>query len=96
MVISCGENVSFEGDDHISVYNSSGWGERGFCKNCGSHLFFRLKENQHYMIPVGLLEDQKSFVLNKQVFIDKKPSFYSFANETTKMTEAEFYQMYSS
>ena len=29
-------------------------------------------------------------------FIDRKPSFYSFANKTTNMTEAEFYEMYSS
>ena len=25
---------------------SSAWAERGFCKNCGSHLFYRLKENK--------------------------------------------------
>ena len=96
MIIHCGNDVSFEGEDNISVYDSSDWGERGFCKKCGSHLFFRLKENQHYVIPVGLFEDQEFFVFDNQVFIDRKPSFYSFANKTTNMTEAEFYEMYSS
>lgn len=96
MTTFCGEDVSFEGEDHISVYDSSDWGERGFCQKCGSHLFFRLKENQHYIMPVGLFEDQEVFVFDSQVFIDKKPSFYSFANQTTMMTEAEFYEVYSS
>lgn len=96
MAIHCGSDVSFEGEDNISVYDSSDWGERDFCKKCGSHLFFRLKENQHYVIPAGLFEDQEFFVFDNQVFIDRKPSFYSFANKTTNMTEAEFYEMYSS
>ncbi|GEM_PF-4418387 len=42
MAVNCGTNVSFEGEDNISVFNSSDWAERGFCKKCGSHLFYRL------------------------------------------------------
>ena len=94
MAIQCGKDVSFEGEDNISVYESSDWGERGFCKKCGSHLFFRLKENQNYIIPAGLFEDQELFALEHQVFIDRKPSFYSFANKTTNMTKAEFFEKY--
>ena len=47
------------------------------------------------MVPVGLLDDQASFVFDSQVFIDKKPAFYSFANETSDMTEAEIFEMYA-
>ena len=89
--VDCGSDVSFEGEDNLSVYNSSDWAERGFCKKCGSHVFYRLKANQHYMLSAGLFEDQKEFVLDHQIFIDKKPSFYSFANETVTMTEAEVF-----
>ena len=96
LAVDCGQNVSFEGEENISVYNSSDWGERGFCKKCGSHLFYRLKENKQYIIPAGLFEDQEFFVFDHQVFIDHKPAFYSFANKTTNMTEAEIYEMYSS
>lgn len=96
LAVDCGNDVSFEGKEHISVYDSSDWGERGFCKICGTHIFYRLKENQQYTISTGLFEDQEFFVLDNQVFIDRKPSFYNFANETTNMTEAEVYEMYSS
>ena len=96
MEIDCGTDVSFEGEDDIAVYNSSRWAERGFCKKCGSHLFYRLKENRQHMIPVGLFDDQEHLKFENQVFIDRKPSFYSFSNKTSDMTEAEIFEMYGS
>jgi len=96
MEIDCGTDITFEGEDNITVYNSSSWAERGFCKKCGSHLFYRLKESRQHMVPVGLFGDQSSFVFDHQVFIDKKPSFYSFSNKTKNMTEAEIFEKYAS
>jgi len=94
MEIDCGTEVSFEGEENISVYNSSSWAERGFCKKCGSHLFYRLKETEQHMVPVGLFDDQENFIFETQVFIDRKPSFYSFSNKTNDMTEKEIFEMY--
>ena len=95
MVIGCGSDVEYEGEENITVYDSSEWAERGFCKKCGSHLFYRLKEVKDHQIPAGLFEDQESFNFNLQVFIDRKPSFYSFANKTIEMTEAEVIEKYA-
>ena len=96
MEIDCGTEVSFAGEENITVYDSSKWAERGFCNQCGSHLFYRLKENKQHMVPVGLFDNQEHFVFENQVFIDKKPSFYSFSNKTNDMTEAEIFEMYGS
>jgi hypothetical protein len=96
MEINCGSDVSFEGKDHITVHDSSSWADRGFCNKCGSHLFYRLKESKEHMIPVGLFDEQENFVFESQVFIDHKPSFYSFSNKTKDMTEAEIFAMYGS
>ena len=30
-------SVEFTGTEHIGVYGSSPWAERGFCKSCGTH-----------------------------------------------------------
>jgi hypothetical protein len=95
MAVDCGTEVSFEGEENISVYNSSEWAERGFCQQCGSHLFYRLKGSQQHMMPAGLFDDKENFIFKAQVFIDKKPSFYSFANETAEMTEAEIFAKYA-
>lgn len=96
MEVDCGTEVSFRGEENITVYDSSDWADRGFCNRCGSHLFYRLKESRQYMIPAGLFDEQDSFVFENQVFIDKKPAFYSFANKTNNMTEAEIFDMYGS
>ena len=89
MVVNCGGDVEFEGGENITVYNSSEWAERGFCRNCGSHLFYRLKGQAEYQIPVGIFEDQASYRFVLQVFVDNKPEFYTFANETKEMTGQE-------
>ena len=96
MSVRCGSDVVFEGEDNISVYDSSDWAERGFCKTCGSHLFYRLKDGNRHEIPAGLFNNQNDFSLDLQVFIDHKPFFYSFANKTREMTQAEVIEMFAS
>ena len=53
--IDCGRKVTFEGSEHLRTYDSSEWADRGFCAQCGTHLFYRLKHDQRYIMPVGLL-----------------------------------------
>ncbi len=96
MEIDCGANVDIAGDDNVSVFDSSDWAERGFCRNCGTHLFYRLKKSGQHMIPVGLFEDTEDLVFKSQVFIDEKPGYYEFANETKDLTGAEIFAMFGS
>ena len=93
--VDCGSDVSFEGKENISVFNSSDWAERAFCKKCGTHLFYRLKENNQYFMPIGLFDDRKDVVFDHQIFIEEKPSFYSFANETKNMTGEEVFAQFA-
>lgn len=98
LAIDCGTNVSFEGEDHIKVYNSSEWAERGFCNQCGTHLFYRLKEANQYIMPAGLfdsLDHLDSAEFTTQIFIDEKPAYYDFANQTKMMTGEEVFAAYS-
>ena len=95
MAVDCGTEVNFEGKEYISLYDSSEWAERAFCNKCGSHLYYRLKENEQFIMPVGLFNNEETFTFDHQIFIDKKPSFYRFANVTKNMTEAEVFAKYS-
>jgi len=96
LAVDCGTDVAFEGEENITTFDSSEWAERGFCKKCGSHVFYRLKESNQYIMPAGLFDDDKVFVLDHQIFIEEKPSYYSFANETTNMTGEEVFAQFSS
>jgi hypothetical protein len=93
--VECNEGVSFEGEENIGVYQSSEWAERGFCNKCGSHLFYKLKENNHYYIPVGIFDDDEDLIFDLQVFIEEKPEYYSFANKTKNMTGEELFAMFA-
>ncbi len=94
IAVDCGTDITWRGEEHISVYDSSDWADRGFCKQCGSHLFYRLKANGQYIIPQGLLDGGEGFVFDHQVFIEEKPSLYAFANETKNMTGAELFAQF--
>ncbi len=95
MAVDCGTDVSFEGESNITEFDSSAWARRGFCNKCGSHLFYKIKANNQYMMPAGLFGDDETFVFDHQVFIDEKPAFYRFANETENMTAAEVFANYA-
>lgn len=87
--------VTFEGAGCIGLYKSSDWAERGFCKVCGSSLFYHLLGTDHYSFSAGALDDQSGLALTAQIFIDEKPAYYDFANDTPKLTGAEVFAAFS-
>ncbi|MDY0009506.1 MAG: GFA family protein [Bdellovibrionales bacterium] len=89
------DTLRITGEDNVTVYSSSDWAERGFCKTCGTHLFYRLKENGHCYPPLGLFNGTHGMTLHAQSFIDKKHPGYSFAEQTENLTAAEFYAQFA-
>jgi hypothetical protein len=93
--VDCGSKVEFEGEENIKIFNSSDWAERGFCKECGSNLFYKLKQPLQYMILPGILDGIDDYSFDHQVFIEEKPSWYEFSNKTHNMTGKELFDKYS-
>ncbi len=88
-------NIDISGEEHINRFNSSEWAERGFCNQCGTHLFYRLIANNQYMMPAGLFDTEINLNFNHQIFIEEKPEYYAFSNETKNMTGAEVFAQFS-
>lgn len=84
------QGVSFGGAEHIVRYDSSDWGERGFCGRCGANLFYRLKEPDQYMLCMGAFDDQSAFHLAGEIYVDQKPPGYDFAGDHPRQTAAQF------
>jgi len=95
MSIDGGAEPQITGEAFITRYDSSDWAERGFCSKCGTHLFYFLKPKQQYFLTAGFFDDLTDLDFNKQIFIDQKPSFYEFANNTENFTEQEFIELIS-
>ena len=94
--MQCGADVDIEGEEKISVYQSSPWASRGFCSDCGTHLFYRLNKTGEYNMPVGLFPTLKGLEMNMQYFSDKRPDYYCFSNTTKEMTEADIQAYFAS
>lgn len=95
LAVDCGSGVTFEGEQNVAVYDSSLWAERGFCSQCGTHLFYRLKQKNQYIMPAGLFDNAPELTMDHQIFIDEKPDYYCFANETQNMTGAEAFAAFA-
>jgi len=95
LAVSAGAEVAFEGEASITRFSSSDWAERGFCNKCGTHLFYHLKDGSEYIMPAGLFGDVDGYVFDHQVFIDERPGYYQFANQTKDMTGEELFAMYA-
>ncbi len=93
--IDCKSDLKIEGEEYITRYDSSSWGERAFCKHCGSHLFYLLKETHTYYVSAGLFPDAKESKLTMQIYIDSKPHYYNFVEKTPMLTEQDIMNMFN-
>ena len=95
LAVDCGTEVAITGEEQVRVFDSSDWAERGFCSACGTHLFYRLKQTGQHIVSAGLFDDPPELDFDHQVFIDEKPGYYAFSNETKDLTGAEVFAMFS-
>ncbi len=87
--VRCGRDVEFEGGENVVRYRSSDWAERGFCRRCGSNLFFHYLPKGTYGLLAGLFPDEALEPLGEEIFIDEKPDYYEFAGERERLTGPE-------
>jgi hypothetical protein len=76
--------------DALRWHRSSEWGERGFCGECGSSLFWRQPgaEGGEWGVFVGALQSQDGLKIARHIFIDDKPDFYALADDAPRITGA--------
>ncbi|WP_194787662.1 GFA family protein [Pseudomonas sp. UFMG81] len=94
LTVQCTQPPQIEGPAP-SVYDSSDWAQRGFCGGCGTHLFYRLKAQDLYVVPVGLLDGEANWTFTEQIFIDEKPAWYCFKNETKDLTGQQVFELFA-
>ncbi len=93
--VECGSSVKFADGAPTGTYRASEWGERIFCRGCGSSLVWQTQDGNYQHVSMQAFDDPEQFDLTMQVFIDQKPGNYALANETKTMTEAEVFAMFA-
>ncbi|GCF92544.1 hypothetical protein NRIC_04350 [Enterococcus florum] len=81
------ENVIVELDSaSVTTYFSSEGMERAFYAVCGTYLFWHHLQRDHYCLNAELFpEIIQDAHFGLQLFYDRKPAYYDFANQTKKM-----------
>ncbi|MFV0384201.1 GFA family protein [Paracoccus sp. (in: a-proteobacteria)] len=92
--IEC-ERLEFDADAPIEIYRASEWGERVFCRQCGSSLAWRMQDGTHQVVSVQVFDDPGAFPVVSEIFIDEKPRSYALAGETAKLTGAQVFEMFA-
>lgn len=87
--------MKFEDTEHLAVFDSSEWAERGFCRVCGTSIFYHVKELDEYDINTGTFGDASSFKMIGEIFVDQKPATYEFAGDHPRLTGAEAIERFS-
>lgn len=95
MAVDCANTVQFTKSDSLGSYKGSPWGERLFCKECGTSLVWQTQDRQSQGVSMHAFDDPSQFALNNQWFIDEKPDNYALANETKKFTGTEVFAMFA-
>ena len=86
---------SFHEGAPIGVFPSSEWAERGFCQQCGTALFYRLRAGGLVSLPAGLIDSLSPALFGREIFVEQQPDYYAFEGERPRMTEAEVIAAFS-
>lgn len=82
-------DVEVTGDDAIRIYRASDHGERAFCANCGSTLFWKMTDREIHDLPVGLFTDQSGLKVGEEIFVDYRPDWLPHFAGAAQSDEAQ-------
>lgn len=94
MAVHCSTEVNISGKESMTVYASSAWAERAFCHKCGTNLYYHQLGSKTFVLSLGLFQDHANFDFTSQIFIDKKPDYYEFANDTQNLTQQQLFDKF--
>lgn len=69
------DNLVFLQDAGLTWYASSEFAKRGFCRFCGSSLFYRINDNPKIGIAVGALDAPEGLHLAKHIYTADCPDY---------------------
>lgn len=89
------KDLSFDDASSLGVHRSSDWGERLFCRACGTSLGWRMVGGDLSTIGAYAFDPPIDPPLAVEIFVDDKPSGYAFAGERTRLTGAQVTAMFA-
>lgn len=83
------EDAVLEGEDMVGLYHASAHGERGFCKSCGTTVFWRMQGAPITSFAAGLLSGETGYRVTAEIFTDRRADWQLPFEGASQSTEAE-------
>ena len=72
-------------DKSLDWFTSSDVASRGFCKRCGSSLFWLPKAREYVCIMAGTLDESRGLAAVKHIYVKDKGDYYDLTDDLTKV-----------
>jgi hypothetical protein len=73
-------DLNVEGGDNVSWYRASPTARRGFCRTCGSALFWVADDADDISIMAGLFDTPSALKMGYHIFCADKADFYDISD----------------
>ncbi|MCO4316185.1 GFA family protein [Phyllobacterium sp. 21LDTY02-6] len=70
------DNIEISGTDHLSWYRASKQARRGFCRDCGSALFWKHDDLDYISVMAGAFEAPSGLKGECHIFVADKGDYY--------------------
>ena len=80
-------DLSIDGADDLTWHRSSETARRGFCRVCGSRLFWQNDEADYIGIAAGTLDNPTGLTTVRHIFVDDKPDYYELTDSLPRLPQ---------
>ena len=81
------EAFSLSGEEHITWYQASDDAKRGFCKHCGSALFWKKMGDPDISILAGSFDEPSGLEITEHIYVAHKGDFYKITDDLPQRDE---------
>ena len=74
------EKLKLTGEENLTWFQSSENVRRGFCKNCGSALFFDATDTPWISVAMGAFDTPTSSMLSSHIYVADKGDYYDITD----------------
>ncbi|WP_299641963.1 GFA family protein [uncultured Ruegeria sp.] len=75
------DNLSFTASDTLTWFRASDTARRGFCRSCGSFLFWQHNDEGTISISMGAFDTPTGLQLAQHIFVADKGDYYDITDD---------------
>ena len=83
------EGLTVEGGDNVSWYRASDTASRGFCRTCGSALFWKSDGSDYTSIMAGAFDQPTGLKIGVHIFCADKGDYYEIDDGAPQFAQSD-------